>query len=268
MRRNEGKKKQELFANALQGKKIPILTLDNKWYRLLDEMGKASAKKQQEKLNTLLKRQGKLNTEIKSIKKLKKKLMSEIVTMVDEAEQGGSSVLDKKIEENKRLVEECNEKLESYQDELLELPREIEQLNLKLMLLTMECCYDTMQANTDEIQEISDWVTMIRIELKKRLIRKQEMEQKNNEIYSYMHDIFGADVIDIFDMKYNPDEKKLKAPKQSRTEEAEVPKEEFFDQKETFSKKEDFDKKEGLDQKTEPYKKENDMQDLSDKQTE
>lgn len=267
MRRNEGKRKQELFANALQGKKIPILTLDNKWYRLLDEMGKASAKKQQEKLNTLLKRQGKLNTEIKSIKKLKKKLMSEIVTMVDEAEQSGSSAIEKKIEEHKRLVEECNEKLESYQDELLELPRDIEQLNLKLMLLTMECCYDTMQANTDEIQEISEWVTMIRIELKKRLIRKQEMEQKNSEIYSYMHDIFGADVIDIFDMKYNPDEKKLKAPKQSRAEETEASKEGSDDKKEISASKESFEKKERPGRISEPDK-ENDMQDISEKQTE
>ena len=29
----------------------------------------------------------------------------------------------------------------------------------------------------------------------------------NQQLYSYMHDIFGADVIEIFDMKYNPDEK-------------------------------------------------------------
>ena len=26
----------------------------------------------------------------------------------------------------------------------------------------------------------------------------------NHQLYSYMHDIFGADVIEIFDMKYDP----------------------------------------------------------------
>ena len=46
----------------------------------------------------------------------------------------------------------------------------------------------------------------IRIELKKRLIRKQEMEQRNRNIYSYMHDVFGAEVIELFDMRYNPEE--------------------------------------------------------------
>ena len=42
----------------------------------------------------------------------------------------------------------------------------------------------------------------MRIELKKKVIRKQEKERKNQALYSYMHDIFGADVIEIFDMKY------------------------------------------------------------------
>ena len=108
---------------------------------------------------------------------------------------------------NKKLVEDCNQRLEGYQDELLELPREIEQANFKLMLATMDCCYDTMQENGADIQEIAQWVTEVRIELKKRLIRKQEMEQRNNAIYSYMHDVFGAEVIEIFDMKYNPDQR-------------------------------------------------------------
>ena len=35
------------------------------------------------------------------------------------------------------------------------------------------------------------------------------MELKNQEIYTYMHDIFGASVIDLFDMKYNPGENML-----------------------------------------------------------
>lgn len=200
MGKNAGKNKQDQFMETLRGKNIPILTLDNKWYRLLDEIGRAEAKELESQLNALLKRQGKINTETKSIRKLKKKLMTEIVAMVDEEAQTGDSTLGAKIEQNKRLVEECNEKLERYKDESMDLPREIEQLNLKLMLLTMEHCYDLMQSNTEDIQTIADWVTDMRIELKKQLIRKQEMEIKNQEIYSYMHDIFGAEVVDMFDI--------------------------------------------------------------------
>lgn len=198
----------ENFENALLGKKIPILTLDNKWYRLLSELERESFHEDEEALNELLKRQGKINTETKDIKKLKMKLMSEIVPMVDEAEQDSSGEIEKKVAEHKRLIEECNDKLEAYQDDILELPGQIDSINRKLMLKTMEYCYDTLQENAKEIDEIAEWVTQIRIELKKRLIHKQEMEQKNSDIYSYMHDIFGADVVELFDMKYDPTNEK------------------------------------------------------------
>jgi vacuolar-type H+-ATPase subunit H len=202
----DGSKKQEEFTDALQGKNIPVLTLDNKWYRLLNQLGRDDVKPLEEELNALLKRQGKMNTETKDIKKLKKKLMNDIVSMVDEVDETGNKSLEKKIEENKRLLEDCNKKLEEYSDEMLEVPREIERVNNLLMIKTMQNCYETMQENTDEIQEISEWVTQVRIDLKKRLIHKQEMETKNHEIYSYMHDIFGADVVNMFDLRYNPDE--------------------------------------------------------------
>ncbi len=197
--------KQE-FSEALQGKRIPILTLDNKWYRLLDEEARKSVAGLETQLNELLKRQGKLNTETKDIKKLKKKLMAEIVEMAGEAEQSGDERLTKKLEQHKTKVEECNERLEEYQDELMELPRSIDRLNFELMLATMDCCYNTMQENTEGIKEISKWVTDVRVELKKQLVRKQEMEQRNHAIYSYMHDVFGAEVLELFDMTYNSEE--------------------------------------------------------------
>lgn len=203
--------KDGVYKAALTDKKIPILTLDNKWHRLFTQTEPTPAiSRLEQRLNELLKRQGKLNTETKEIKKLKKKLMDEIVSVRDEMEQGQSNALEKKVEDNKRLLAECNEKLEGCQDELMELPREIEKTNQELMLLTMEICYDKLQANTEEIQETAAWVAQIRVELKKRLVRKQEKEIQNHELYSYMHDIFGADVIEIFDLKYNPEEHRPK----------------------------------------------------------
>ncbi len=197
--------KSESYEQALAGKSIPILTLDNKWYKLFKNLGEYPVILDKVKqLNDLLKRQGKLNTETKEIKSLKKRLMNEIVPLVDELEQKPDKSLEKKIDENKRLIEECNEKLDSYKDELMELPVAIQTTNHELMLLTMEYCYDKMQSNTDEIVEIAKWITDIRQELKDNLVKKQEMEYYNHQMYSYMHDIFGAEVINLFDMKYNP----------------------------------------------------------------
>ncbi len=197
--------KSESYEQALKGKNIPILTLDNKWYKLFKNLGEyPDILNKVKELNDLLKRQGKLNTETKDIRALKKKLMNEIVPMVDELEQKTDKALEKKIDENKRLIEECNDKLDSYKEELMELPVSIQNTNHELMMLTMGYCYDTLQSNSDEIVEIAKWITDIRVELKNNLVKKQEMEFYNHQMYSYMHDIFGAEVINLFDMKYNP----------------------------------------------------------------
>ena len=189
--------KEDTYKNALKGKRVPILTLDNKWYRLFSMMEPDNElKRLEEELNTLLRLQGKLNTESKSIKKLKKKLMDEIVRLMER----NDSISENKIEENKKLIEECNEKLDSYQDQLLDLPKEIDQANYALMIRTMEMCYEVLKVNEKDIEEIGAWINEVRIELKKNIIRKQEKEIKNYELYSFMHDIFGADVVEIFDV--------------------------------------------------------------------
>ncbi len=134
--------------------------------------------------------------------------MQEIVENAEGTAEGNDEKALKKMEDNKRLINECNERLTMYEDQLIELPREIDRVNRELMLQTMDICYDTLKANEAEIEETAKWVAAFRVELKKRLIRKQEKEQMNQELYSYMHDIFGAEVIEIFDMKYekeNPD---------------------------------------------------------------
>ena len=159
----------------------------------------------EEKLNDLLKRQGKANTEVKEIRKLKKRLMQEIVENAQEASVENDGKAQKKAEDNKRLIGDCNKKIDAYEDELLSLPREIDDVNMDLMLATMDVCYDRLKANEAEITEIARWAAQVKEELKEKLVRKQEMESMNQGLYSYMHDIFGADVIDIFDMKYKKD---------------------------------------------------------------
>lgn len=193
----------EVFKPALNGKKIPVLTLDNKWHQLFTKAEPDRELKRLEKeLNNLLKKQGKANTEIKDLKKLKNRLMGEIVHLADEATGGKDKNAEKKLEENKKLINECNEKIQEYEDQLIELPREIDRVNKELMIKTMEICYDTLKKNKAEIDETSKWISSVRVELKKRLIRKQEQEQMNQDIYTYMHNVFGPDVIDMFDLEY------------------------------------------------------------------
>lgn len=202
-------KSEDAFRAALAGKKIPVLTLDNKWHQLFTQAQTEippEVRRAEEQLNELLKRQGRLNTESKEIRRLKKKLMGEIMELADSAGGNPDAKMKKKMEEKQRLINECNQKLEDYSEELKLLPGEIDGTNYKLMLSTMDICYRRITENTRDIDAIDDWLRDVRIEIKKNLVHKEERERSNFDLYSYMHDIFGAEVIEIFDMKYNPEE--------------------------------------------------------------
>ena len=116
----------------------------------------------------------------------------------------------KKVEENKRLIEECNEKLDKYDEDMGDLPKEIDEINRDIMDTTAQLIYNVMHVNEKEINKLADWISGIRVELKKNVVRKQEMEIQNGVMYSYMHDVFGSEVADMMDMKYNPMDKILK----------------------------------------------------------
>jgi len=155
----------------------------------------------EENVNELLRRQGRLNTEMKSLTIYKKQLMQEIVSLM-ELPEGPEK--DKKMDENKAKIEESNEKLDAYHDELLELPRKLSDANFELMLATMQLCYARIRQNTEDIEAINQWVQDFREQLQRKALEKQQKQIWNDEMYTYMHDIFGPEVIEMFDLKYNP----------------------------------------------------------------
>lgn len=193
-------KERQDFKSALIGKTVPLLVLDQKWHRLFAVHGKTNEIKELEsKLNNLLAEQGRLNNRLKELKKLKGRLLDEIVQGMEDKEA--------KVEENKRLIDEINEKLEECEETLMDIPHEIRETNDALMLLSMDYFYEKIHVNQTESVEIEEWINQVRIDLKKNIIRKQNRDINNREIYAYLHDIFGAEVINIFDIKYDEEKK-------------------------------------------------------------
>lgn len=194
------------FKEALVGKKLPILTLDHKWLQIRDILDeKGILKKNSEALNNLLKKQAKLSKELKDVRNLKSKLMKEIVELADRLDKNGNEkAISNHLNKHQKLIEDCNQKTEKNIEELKEIDEEIDRINRELMLWTMELSFLMMQKNTAEIVKIGEWIKKIREELKEQLVRKQEQEDNNQMLYQYLHDIFGPDVINLFDLNYNP----------------------------------------------------------------
>ena len=77
-----------------------------------------------------------------------------------------------------------------------------EATNELLMIKSMAYFYEIIRVNKEESEEIDRWITQVRIELKKNIIRKQNRDINNKEMYAYLHDVLGPEVIDLFDRRY------------------------------------------------------------------
>lgn len=198
-------KSEEDFKKALIGKKVPLLVLDQKWHRLFAIHGKTDQIREIEtQLDRYLAEQGQCNNDLEDLKKLKSKLMSNIVQNMDGTTEIADSVSrQKKLDDDKRMIDEINEKVENLEDRLLELPKLINETNESLMLMSMDYFSEKIITNREESKEIEKWISGIRIELKKNIIKKQNRDINNREIYAYLHDIFGAEVLDLFDIQYD-----------------------------------------------------------------
>ena len=137
------------------------------------------------------------------MKGLKNKLMKNIVANMEEA--GHESL---RLQENGRLITEVNDRMDACKKELDELQGLLAEDNGKLMAETMEYCYGVMGSNEKERDELASWIAKARVELKKNIIRKETVEEKNREIYAYLHDIFGARILEAFDLKYGDEYRK------------------------------------------------------------
>lgn len=187
-----------LLKEKLKGKSIPLLILDEKWLNLFQEHEKTKRIKELEKdLLELLKEQGQLNQEIKDMENLKKQLLDKIVENMSMAQY--NKMAEKKQEKSQKIIIELKEKIEIAEERLLLLPEEIRKANELLLIEGMQICYERINENEHAIKEEDEWIEKAREALKERILIKQDMEIKNEEMYSYMHDTLGREIIEIFD---------------------------------------------------------------------
>ena len=145
---------------------------------------------------------------LKNTEELLANLKVKLVTGTDEADILLSHTLIVKDEGFQNKVNGYLMQGQICEDAVVKVADEYRQMFLQsgdeeLMLRSMDYFYEKLRVNRAESLEIEEWINQVRVDLKKNIIRKQNRDINNREIYEYLHDIFGASVIDIFDIKYD-----------------------------------------------------------------
>jgi predicted nuclease with TOPRIM domain len=106
------------------------------------------------------------------------------------------------MEKNQKYILEINEKIEEIQNRLATIPEEIQEVNGKLLEESVKICYGEMKEHQKALEELNEWIEKTRELLKAKLEEKTIHEEKASQIYSYLHDLVGADFIDYLDKNY------------------------------------------------------------------
>ena len=191
------------FSDLLSSKRVPIVILDERWHKLFEKEPKSSKVVELEKkLNDLLKQQGRLVTDGKSLKSAKNQLMDGIVANMNVDSSPAGKLNGKKLQKSQKLIQDINGKLKETDNDLAEMPYRIREVNSKLVVEGINQCYQKLGTNANERNELDLKINAMRDELKNMIVRKQDLEEENSNIYTYMHDVLGSEIMETLDQKY------------------------------------------------------------------
>jgi hypothetical protein len=179
-----------------------IVVLDQNWHHLFNKKKPLHIQQLEHKLNKLLKEQGKVNTEYTSYKLLKKKMMSEIVEGMSEAFDSKNPEAVSKLNKNQKYIKEINAKTEHYEKRKVDLPEKIEAVNQQLLRDSMIICYERLITNKEIKSKLDQEIKKIHEQVKKLIGEKEDAEGEINQLYTFMHDVAGLDVIEQLDKFY------------------------------------------------------------------
>lgn len=193
---------EEEIIHSLQNKNVPLLILDEKWLEIFPEhLQNDAIRKMVSKLNDLLKQQGQQLEQIKGIKRYKSQMMQEIVDNMGADESALGRLKQKKMDKSQKKILELNEELKQTEDSLSELPYQIRQANAELMVESTHICYERFRVNKERMSELDGEIAELKEKLKMCVLEQQEREMQDSKMYTYLHSLLGAKLMEELDRK-------------------------------------------------------------------
>lgn len=189
---------EEKFLKRFEDLDIPILILDERWLRIFPEEYKSKEIKRLEKeLRQAFQYQAHLTDQIKTSEGKKKQLMDRIIQCMNVAQISENEA--KKQQKSQEYIKEINAELTQLESEYEQMPDRIKECNEQLLKESLRICYRRMQENKEQMDEQRQLIQETRDLLQEQLDRKKELQRESDQIFTFMHRIFGRDVVEMFE---------------------------------------------------------------------
>lgn len=190
--------KEEQFLSRFREVEVPILILDERWHHIFpDNKKSASVRELEEALRESFKRQARISEELEKEENTKQKLMKRIINNMRVAQISEKEA--EKQDKSQQLIKEINGKIAELEAEYEEIPQKIKALNEELLIESMRVCYRIMEANKVQLDKQKALVEEAQQLLLERTLVKQNLEKENQQMYTFMHRMFGRKILELFD---------------------------------------------------------------------
>ena len=197
------KKPIKLDWKVLRKNDISLLILDERWNRLFANIPKTPAiERCEQKLRELLMEEAWLTAEQKEIAALKKKHMDNIMKLTTDVFEKNDENAKNDMKHSESEIKRINSRLNQIDGLLDNMPERIRQANLELLGETIEVVYFRIRYAQKRVEELEKLIEETRTKLKEYIEEKESLSQDDTDIYSYFHDLLGAEELEKLDRKY------------------------------------------------------------------
>jgi hypothetical protein len=188
---------------TLRKNNISLLILDERWNKLFSNTPKTSQiEAYEEKLKELLKEESRLTAESKQISANKKLHMEKIIKLTTTVFEENNEEAKKEMQFCEREIKRINLRSKRIEEELDALPDRLREANLGLLESTVNVVYFKIRKSGKRVEELARLIEETRSRLKEYIDEKELLSQDDTDIYSYFHDLLGAEELERLDKKF------------------------------------------------------------------
>lgn len=193
----------EVDEKIIKKNRVPVLIKDKEWKNIIaSSHTNKTIQFFSKQLEDLINEEKELIRQLNNNKQYKTKLMNKIIYLSDLLNRQGKEEVLPELEKCKEEITKVNEIIDEIMDKTQDYPREIERVNLALLKETIVIVYKDITIGHDKLLVVDQEIQELREKLGNLRDEKDELEKKNEKLYSFLHTVIGHKEMEKLDVLF------------------------------------------------------------------
>ncbi len=201
LRFNKDKVKVDIDLNSITKSSVPLLIEDEIWIKLFSDIKDKNIKNAKTELRYLVDESRKIKQDLPKKKSEKKELINKILTLSEKINNNEVMEGIELLDTYKNQLNQLNDDIDEITFKSETIPSKVRLINLNLLEETIKYAYGDIVEAEDNLSEYDIELKELRKRLRRIIEEKYDYEEKRNEIYQFLHNALGAEMVDKLDRK-------------------------------------------------------------------